>query len=188
VDGAQAVGGIAVDVKALGCHAYATSGHKWLLAPKGTGLLYLSEELGKAIDPIALQGGRAAYSESSGVTSIPSVLGVGAAIAYVSAIGLASIESHNLGLRNRLFAALAGVPKLRVVSAPAGPLASPLLTFALPDDIKSDDFQKRLRDKHKVQLKVVPKNWLNGNRVSTHLFNTEQDVDALVAALRAELT
>ena len=119
VDGAQAVGGIAVDVKALGCHAYATSGHKWLLAPKGTGLLYLSEELGKAIDPIALQGGRAAYSESSGVTSIPSVLGVGAAIAYVSAIGLASIESHNLALRNRLFAALAGVPRLRVVSASA---------------------------------------------------------------------
>ena len=37
VDGAQAVGGIAVDVKALGCHAYATSGHKWLLAPKGQG-------------------------------------------------------------------------------------------------------------------------------------------------------
>ena len=116
------------------------------------------------------------------------MLGVGAAIAYVSAIGVASIESHNLGLRNRLFAALAGVPKLRVVSAPAGPLASPLLTFALPDDIKSDDLHKRLRDKHNVQLKVVPKNWLNGNRVSTHLFNTEQDVDALVAALRAELT
>jgi selenocysteine lyase/cysteine desulfurase len=187
VDGAQAAGGITVDVKALGCHAYATSGHKWLLAPKGTGLLYLSEELGKAIDPIALEGGRAAYSTSSGVTSIPSVLGVGAAIAYVSAIGLTSIESHNLRLRNRLFAALADVPKLRVVSGPPGPLASPLLTFALPDDIKSEVFQKRLRDKHNVQLKVVPKNWLNGNRVSTHLFNTEQDVDALVAALRAEL-
>ena len=188
VDGAQAVGGISVDVKALGCHAYATSGHKWLLAPKGTGLLYLSEELGKAIDPIALQGGRAAYSESSGVTSIPSVLGVGAAIDYLSRIGLTSIESHNLRLRNRLFAALADVPKLRVVSAPPGSLASPLLTFALPDDIMSDELQKRLRNKHNVQLKVVPKNWLNGNRASTHLFNTEQDVDALVAALRAELT
>src|SRR6476661_2597434 len=73
VDGAQAVGGIPVDVKALGCHVYATSGHKWLLAPPGTGLLYLSEELGKTtIDPIALQGGRAGYSESSGVTNIPS--------------------------------------------------------------------------------------------------------------------
>ena len=187
VDGAQAVGGIAVDVKALGCHAYATSGHKWLLAPKGTGLLYLSEELGKTIDPIALQGGRAAYSESSGVTSIPSVLGVGAAITYVSNIGLGAIETHNLALRNRLFDGLRDVPKLRVVSAAPGPLASPLLTWELPAEVKSDEFYKRVRDRYNIELKVVPKNWLNGNRASTHLFNAEQDVDALVAALKREL-
>jgi selenocysteine lyase/cysteine desulfurase len=187
VDGAQAVGGIAVDVKALGCHAYATSGHKWLLAPKGTGLLYLSEELGKTIDPIALQGGRAAYSESSGVTSIPSVLGVGAAITYVSNIGIAAIETHNLELRNRLFAGLRDVPRMRVVSAPPGPLASPLLTWRLPADIESDAFHKRIRDRYNIELKVVPKNWLNGNRASTHLFNTEQHVDALIAALKREL-
>ena len=121
------------------------------------------------------------------MTSIPSVLGIGAAIAYVSAIGLGAIETHNLGLRNRLLAALRDVPKLRVVSAPPGPLSSPLLTFQLPDDIKSDEFHNRLREKHNVQLKVVPKNWLNGNRVSTHLFNTEQDVDSLVVALKTEL-
>ena len=187
VDGAQAVGGIAVDVKALGCHVYATSGHKWLLAPKGTGLLYLSEELGKAIDPIALQGGRAAYSDSSGVTGISSVLGVGYAIEYLSAIGISAIESHNLALNRRLFDGLKSVLKLRVVSAPPGPLASPLLTFALPNEIKSENFHKRLREKHSVQLKVVPKNWLNGNRVSTHLFNTEQDVDTLISALKVEL-
>jgi selenocysteine lyase/cysteine desulfurase len=187
VDGAQAVGGIAVDVKALGCHAYATSGHKWLLGPKGTGLLYLSEELGKTIDPIALASGRAAYSASSGVTSIPSVLGLGSAIDYVSAIGLARIEAHNLGLRNRLYAALQSVPKLRVVSPPAGLLASPLLTFALPDAIESGAFHQTMRQKHDVQLKVVPKNWLNGIRVSTHLFNTEHEVDAFVAALKTEL-
>lgn len=187
VDGAQAVGGIAVDVKALGCHVYATSGHKWLLAPKGTGLLYLSEELGRTIDPISLQGGRGAYSDSSGVTSIPSVLGMGAAFEYISTIGLSRIETHNLALRNRLFAALHGVPKLRVVSASPGPLASPLLTYALPDGIDSTAFRQRMRDKHNIELKIVPKNWLNGNRVSTHLFNTEQEVDALVAALRVEL-
>lgn len=187
VDGAQAIGGGPIDVKALGCHVYATSGHKWLLAPKGTGLLYLSEELGKTVDPIALQAGRASYSDSSGVSSIPSVLGMGAAFDYMSAIGLGRIETHNLALRNRLFAALKGVPKLRVVSAPPGPLASALLTYKLPDDIESRAFQQRMRDKHNIELKVVPKNWLNGNRVSTHLFNSEQDVDALVTALKAEL-
>lgn len=188
VDGAQALGGIAVDVKALGCHAYATSGHKWLLAPKGTGLLYLSEELGKAIDPISLQGGRAAYSESSGVTSIPSVLGMGAALEYLSAIGLRQVESHNLALRNRLFAALKGVPQVRVVSAAPGANASPLLTYELPEKFESRAFQQLMREKHTIELKVVPKNWLNGNRVSTHLFNTEHDVDTLVAALKAELS
>lgn len=189
VDGAQAVGGIAVDVKALGCHVYATSGHKWLLAPPGTGLLYLSEELGKTtIDPIALQGGRAAYSESSGVTNIPSVLGMGAAVEYISAIGITAIETHNLGLRNRLFGALRGVPKLRVVSASPGALASPLLTFELPPELPSDQFHQRLYDKYRIRVKVVPKNWLNGNRISTHLFNTVDDVDALVAALKQELT
>ena len=187
VDGAQAVGGIAVDVKALGAHAYATSGHKWLLGPPGTGLLYLSEELGPTIDPISLQAGHAAYSGSSGVTSIPSVLGLGAAMSYISTVGLDRVESHNLRLRNQLYEALREVTKLKVVSAPPGPLASPLLTFALPSDIKSSAFHDRLLAQYQIELKVVPGNWLNGNRVSTHLFNTEQDVAALVTALKREL-
>ena len=188
VDGAQAVGAIDVDVKALGCHAYATSGHKWLLGPKGTGWLYLSEELGTTIDPIALQSGRASYSDSSGVGNIPGVVGLGAAIDYVSAIGKARIEAHNMALRNRLHAALLEVAPVRVVSAAPGPTASPLLTFALPDRITSRDLYRRLLDKHKVVVKIVPRQWLNGNRISTHLFNTESDVDALVAALKAELS
>ena len=112
---------------------------------------------------------------------------MGAAIDYLNAVGLARIEAHNLALRNRLFAALRSVPKLRVVSAPAGALASPLLTFTLPDELESGAFRIRLRDKHNIELKVVPKPWLNGLRVSTHLFNTEAEVDLLTAALRTEL-
>jgi len=187
VDGAQAVGSCPVDVKALGCHVYATSGHKWLLGPPGTGLLYLSEELGKTIDPIPLQSGHASYSASSGVPSIPGILGLGAAIDYVSAIGLDRIESHNLALRNRLHAALQNVSRVRVVSAPSGPLASALLSYTLPDDVRSGALHERLRDKHKIEVKVVPGNWFNGNRISTHLFNSEHDVDALVAALQLEV-
>ena len=64
---------------------------------------------------------------------------------------------------------------------------SALLTYRLPDSIESGAFQQRMRTKHNIELKVVPKHWLNGNRVSTHLFNSEQDVDALVTALKIEL-
>jgi selenocysteine lyase/cysteine desulfurase len=187
VDGAQSVGGTQVNVKALGCHAYATSGHKWLLGPKGTGLLYLSEELGERVDLVSTAPNHAAYGDGTGVTSIPSVLGLGAALEYLSAIGMERVEAHNLGLRNRLFAALHDVPKIRVVSAPAGPLASGLVAFRLPDDRESRAFQLTMREKHNVELKMVPKNWMNGIRVSTHLFNTEQDVDQLITALKREL-
>ncbi len=79
------------------------------------------------------------------------------------------------------------MPKLQVVSAPSGPLASALLTYRLPDDVESGAFQQRMREKHNIELKVVPKNWFNGNRVSMHLFNSEQDVDVLVSALKGEL-
>jgi selenocysteine lyase/cysteine desulfurase len=187
VDGAQAVGGIQVDVKALGCHAYATSGHKWLLGPKGTGLLYLSEELGDRVALVSDAPKHAAYGEGTGVTSIPSVLGLGAAVEYVSAMGMDRIEAHDLGLRNRVFAALHDVPKVRVMSAPDGPLASGLVTFTLPAERESRAFQLTMREKHNIELKTVPKNWLNGIRVSTHLFNTEQDVDRLIAVLKSEL-
>ena len=187
VDGAQAAGGIAVDVKALGCHVYATSGHKWLLGPKGTGLLYLSEELGRRIDPIALQAGRAAYSDSSGVCNMPGVIGLGAAIDYISAIGMAKVESHNLRLRNRLQESMGAVPRLRVVSPPPGPLASPLLTYELPDGVDSEALYARLLEKHGVVVKIVPKQWLNGNRISTHLFNSGRDAGKLLDALKVEL-
>jgi selenocysteine lyase/cysteine desulfurase len=187
VDGAQAAGGIAVDVKAMGCDVYATSGHKWLLGPKGTGLLYLSEELRDRVDPIALQGGRAAYSDSSGVCNLPGVIGLGAAIDYISAFGIARVEAHNLRLRNRLYEEFREIPKLRVVSPPPGPLASPLVTYRLPDAVESRGLQIRLLETHGVVVKVVPGQWLNGHRISTHLFNSEADGEALLRALRAEL-
>ena len=57
IDGAQAVGATPVDVKVLGCHFYATTGHKWLNGPKGTGLLYVSAEADKQLDAMALQSG-----------------------------------------------------------------------------------------------------------------------------------
>jgi len=187
VDGAQAVGGIVVDVKALGCDVYATSGHKWLLAPKGTGLLYVNASLGSRLELIALQDGHAAYSGVTGVSNIPGVIGLGAAIDYATARGLAEIEAHNLSLRSRLDAALADVPKLTVVSPREPALASPLLTYRLPDDVPARDLMDRLLSKHRVVVKLVPINWFNGQRISTHVFNSQSDVDTLVRALRLEL-
>ncbi len=188
VDGAQAIGGIDVNLKALDCDAYATSGHKWLLAPKGTGLLYLRSSLGSRIDPIALQSGRQGYSASSGVCSIPSVLGLGDTIDYIKAIGLANIERHNRALRDYTYRALQSVAQLTITSPPPGPFTTGMVSYALPASVPSGTLREALRTKHKVQVKVVPANFFNGHRISTHLFNTERDVDRLIGALKSELT
>ena len=81
-----------------------------------------------------------------------------------------------------------GIPRLRVVSAPPVPRASPLVTYALPDGITGGQMQQRLLTKHQVMVKTVPAHFMNRNRISTHLFNTEQDVERLLHALRTELS
>jgi selenocysteine lyase/cysteine desulfurase len=187
VDGAQAAGGIAVDVKQLGCDVYATSGHKWLLGPKGTGLLYLGDSLGKRLEVIALVDGRAVYSHSVGVCSIPSVHGLGTAIDYIGALGIAKIEAYNLALHRYAFDALSKVARLHIVSVRDGALATPLLTYTLPADVDAGALADKLRKVHQVEVKGVPREWLNGHRVSTHAFNDERDIDRLAAALRTEL-
>jgi selenocysteine lyase/cysteine desulfurase len=121
------------------------------------------------------------------VCSLPSVIGLGASLDYLAGLGVGRIEAHNLALRERLRAALASVPRVSVVSPPAGRLASPLLSFRLPAEVPAGVFRERLRRAHGIEVKVVPSQWFNGNRISTHLFNSEADVEALVAAMRAEL-
>jgi len=188
VDGAQAAGGIDVDVKALGCHAYATSGHKWILGPKGTGLLYLSSELGSTIAPIQLHDGRTFYSGSAGVGNLPGVVGLGVALDSLQKTGMDRIERHNLGLRDRFHEGLMRIPAASVVSAAPGPLTSPLVTFELPDRHDSGEFRNRLLEDHRMVVKAVPKQQMNGIRFSTHVFNTEDEVDTVLEVVRTELS
>jgi selenocysteine lyase/cysteine desulfurase len=115
VDGAQAAGAIGVNVKELGCHAYATSGHKWLMGPKGTGLLYLSSDASEMIQPMQLEDKRAYYSESSGVGNLPGAVGLGVAIDALMGIGPANVERHNVGLRNQIYNGLRELGVGRVV-------------------------------------------------------------------------
>ena len=100
VDGAQAVGAIRVNVRELGCHAYATSGHKWLMGPKGTGLLFIAKDAQPLIRPMALEESYRTSSNGTGVVNLPGILGLGEAIRYLDKADMAQVETHNLELRN----------------------------------------------------------------------------------------
>jgi selenocysteine lyase/cysteine desulfurase len=187
VDGAQAVGAIRVDVKALGCHAYATSGHKWLMGPKGTGLLYVSREAAALIEPAQWELGHRYGSESIGVSPQPLAIGLGAAIAALRAIGMDEVERRNVALRNHAWHAISALPQVQLVGPPPGPGNTSLVAFRIPTEIVARDLRIRLTNLHNVVVKSAEPRWLNGLRLSPHLFNTEADVAATIAALRAEL-
>ena len=187
VDGAQAAGGIPVNVKALGCHVYATSGHKWLMGPKGTGLLYVSRDAGALVQPIQWQDGHHYGANSAGVGPLPLIIGLGAAIEHLQAIGMAEVERHGVALRNRAYAGLREIARLRLMGPPPGPLATAMVAFALPDEIDSAALRDRLHDKHGIIVKMIEKQWFNGIRISTHVLNTQAHVDAVLQALRMEL-
>jgi selenocysteine lyase/cysteine desulfurase len=98
VDGAQALGQIPVDVKALGCHAYAAPGHKWLMGPKGTGMLYLAPGTGDRIAPVQLEDGHRFVSNSTGVGCLPLCIGLGVAAEAARRREMASVQARTLAL------------------------------------------------------------------------------------------
>jgi selenocysteine lyase/cysteine desulfurase len=62
-----------------------------------------------------------------------------------------------------------------------------MLAVRIPDAVEMRPLRLRLQERHRVVVRGIPPEWFNGLRFSTHIFNTEEEVDSAVAALRAEL-
>lgn len=187
VDGAQAPGVLDVDVTRLGCDAYATSAHKWMLAPKGTGLLYVRKESQERIAPLLLQHGYRSYTASTGTRNVPALIGLGAAVEFLQRLGKIDIERRALTLRTHLYEVLQTLPGIQVVSPPPGDLASSLLTFTLPNGKQPAAVAKTLAEEYGVIVRVMSHGNVQGIRVSTHIYNSEADLDRLVSSLRKGL-
>jgi len=189
VDGAQSVGAIPVNVRELGCHAYATSGHKWLMGPKGTGLLFIAKDAQTAIRPMAFEQSYQTYDgNGNGVVNLPALLGLSEAIRFLDKAGMAKVEAHNLQLRNALADRLRPMDGLTLVSPPAGALASPLLTALLAERFNRNTVSRLLLERHQVAIRPThPEFGFNGIRFSIHEFNTMQDVERSAEAVRREL-
>lgn len=181
VDGAQAPGALDINVKELNCDTYATSAHKWMLAPKGTGILYINKRAADKIDALRLQDGYRFYTATSGTLNMPSVIGLGKSIDFLTDLGKSRVEHWSMYLRQMLYDELRALPKATLFSPEAGPMTSPLVTVGW-DGLSGGDMAAAL-GKQNIVVKVVP----YGNRISTHIYNNEQDIEKLVAAVKKQL-
>ncbi|MDZ4714828.1 MAG: aminotransferase class V-fold PLP-dependent enzyme [Cytophagales bacterium] len=179
-DGAQAPGQVPVDVKALGVDAYACSGHKWLLGPKETGFLYLRRGFQPSAQPVFTASGYEGYSKSSGTRNVATIIGLGAALDWLSAIGMDRIREHSLKVRTHCMAGLKSVKGIEVISPENPSLATGMVSFSLAN-VKNSTVHSLLKDQN-IIIKVLPQH--NAIRISCHVFVSEKDIDTFLTALK----
>jgi cysteine desulfurase/selenocysteine lyase len=200
VDGAQGVPHLPVDVQALGADFYAFSGHK-LYGPTGVGALWGRRALLEAMPP--WQGGGQMiktvtfesttwndlpYKFEAGTGAIGPAVGLGAAIDYVTQIGLPHIAAHEQALLAYGTELLAGIPGLRLIGTSAHKAG--VMSFVL-DGADVTDVAKFLdhegiavRAGHHCAQPALRSLGLDGTvRPSLGLYNTHDDLDALAAAV-----
>jgi cysteine desulfurase / selenocysteine lyase len=201
IDAAQAVPHLPVDVQALDCDFLAFSGHK-MLGPTGIGCLYGKRALLEAMPPY-MGGGdmirRVGLEHSTwndlpwkfeaGTPAIAEAIGLGAAVDYLSALGMAHVRAHEQAIIAYALDRLATVPGLRVYGPPAAERGG-VVAFSLgeihPHDVASllDQRGICIRAGHHCCQPLMERYDLPAlGRASFYVYNTEADVDRLVEGL-----
>jgi cysteine desulfurase/selenocysteine lyase len=201
VDGAQAVAHMPVDVQALGCDFYVFSGHK-IFGPTGIGVLHGRKRLLESM-PVYQGGGgmigrvtfeRTTFADlpykfEAGTPHIAGAIGLAAALDYLTGIGLDRVAVYEDELLKYAASALSTVPNLRVTGTAAAKAS--VLSFVLgeihPHDVGTilDREGVAVRAGHHCCQPLMARLGVPATaRASLALYNTREDVDALVAALR----
>ncbi|HKW70289.1 MAG TPA: SufS family cysteine desulfurase [Candidatus Dormibacteraeota bacterium] len=202
VDGAQSTPHQLVDVRALGCDFYAFSGHK-MLGPTGAGILYGRRELLEAMDPFMAGGDMIKTVRIEGTTyhdlpwkfeagtqAIAEVIGLGAAIDYLSDLGMDAVRAHELEITEYAYEALSELDGLTVYGPPPSRRAG-VISFALdgihPHDLATiaDRDQVCLRAGHHCAMPLMTRLGVAATaRASFYVYTQKEEVDRLVSSIQ----
>ncbi|MEO1204516.1 MAG: aminotransferase class V-fold PLP-dependent enzyme, partial [Pseudomonadota bacterium] len=185
VDGALSFGHVPVDMRALGCDYYATSLHKWLNAPLGTGALYVRGDRIEDLWP--LYGVRTDASditkfERIGTRDGAAVAAIGQAIDFYEQIGPERKATRLKYLLERMIAGLSDMPGVRIVTEP-DPERRAGLARVVVDGYTGKDLTKTLLDEYGFFVYGNFPGELDGVYVSPNVFNSSGDIDRFVAAV-----
>lgn len=203
VDGAQSAGHMPINVQDLGCDFFVLSGHK-MCGPTGIGVLYGRMALLEAMPPWH-GGGEMILSVSleastykppphrfeAGTPNIAGVIGLGAAIDYLEAIGLENIQRHDHNLANYAMQRMSEVPGIRILgpqSGHRGSLVAFHLDFAHPHDLVefANSHGIAMRGGHHCTQPLMKRFKVPGTtRASFYFYNTLEEINRLVEVLIA---
>lgn len=187
LDGAQAVGQVKVDVKDIGCDAYYSSLHKWMLAPPGSGILYINKDV---VDDIwtTIASYQWDNQEDQGFrlmqngTGNPALIaGFDAAVDFYNSIGeerwIGRVKELGMYLRK----GLQEFDHVTIHSSTNEELAAGITTYAV-DGISGPKLQQTLWDREKMQPRSVGDELM---RHSVHIYNSKEEIDRALKVIES---
>lgn len=198
IDGAQALGWMKVNVKELNCDFYACCGHKWMLGPSGTGLLFIQKgwvdkiapmfigwasirEL-KSFSDLSFQDGANRFE--NGTISIGLFSALCRSLDLLEDIGLEMIEKRLSHLSVLMRNELTDIKSTRLLSPLSWEISSPLVSFSL-DKYSLDELHTYLRRRHNIITNIIHESGCM--RVSIGLWNTKKDIEKFIEVLKQYL-
>jgi selenocysteine lyase/cysteine desulfurase len=192
VDGAQTFGASAVNLEDLGCDSYSASAHKWPMGPLEAGILFVRAERVDQIWPSivsagwskALKGAR--KFEVVGQQDDPRVAALEVAVDLLNLIGIRQVETRVQLLASRAKSALAALANVELKTDLEPELSGGVVKFRrknMPTAQAYDQLWKR----HRLAISMTAGGDAEGLRFSPHIYNSIEEIDRAVAAVR-ELT
>jgi isopenicillin-N epimerase len=186
LDGAQTVGQIKVDVKDIGCNAYYSSLHKWMLAPAGNGILYIDEESISGIwSTIAsykwdYQDDHGFRIMQNGTGNAAIRVGLEAALDFYETIGEDRWIARIKELGDHLRSGLAEIDKVTIHSSTNPEMCAGITTYSV-EGYSGPELQKVLWEREKLQPRSVGTDLL---RHSVHIYNSIEEIDRALQVIR----
>jgi selenocysteine lyase/cysteine desulfurase len=189
VDGAQTFGACHVDLRDLGCDSYTASAHKWPMGPLEAGILYVrAERIGQLWPAIVsanwsstLQGART--FEAVGQQDDPRVAALEAAVDLLNLVGIRQVDARVQALASRAKQALGELPNVELRTNLEPKLSGGVVKFRLRN-IPTPQAYELLWKRHRMAIAMTPSGDSEGLRFSPHVYNTFEDIDCAVAAVR----
>jgi selenocysteine lyase/cysteine desulfurase len=186
LDGAQAFGHIAVDLQEIGCDAYVGCFHKWMLAPAGTGFLYVRQDRARDVWTTLASSQWNNHEDNGyrltqrGTGSLSLLMGLDAALDFHNAIGPERVQSRIKFLGDYLREGLRKIPKVRIYTSPDPAMCAGITVYGVAG-VSGPQLQNEMWSRARLR----PRANGPGVRHSTHIFNSPQEIDKALGVVRA---
>lgn len=202
VDGAQGAGYMEIDVRKQHIDMLAAPGHKGLMGPQGTGILYVRE----GIEPVpALFGGTGTKSKETsqpldfpegyeaGTVNSPGIVGLGAAVRFINKIGVDAIEDHERKLTDKLQRGLGRIPKVKIYGPKDVYEKSPVVAFNI-EGVDCENTALLLNDRYGIATRAgfhcsaaahdtIGTGDVGCVRACPGFYTSERDIDEMIKAV-----